>query len=432
MAKRDPNHLTPEKDGRFCKRVRGVLHHFGRDGDRDAALREWLAVKDDLLAGRKVRARRSNGRPATVTVKFVRDHFIDACNDKVNARPAKMSAGAFDDYYLAVDEFGAAVGWGRDPDDLEPADFAAVRARWARRMGVWALDRYVQAVRTMFNHAATFRLIARQPFYGKSFSKTTEAEKREAELERARVRGERAFTEIEVRVLLEVVTEPPLRAMVLLGLNGGMYAKDVARLRAHHLRREAGEWIIDFDRGKTGAIPWKFVLWPETKAALDEAAALRRSRIKWNEPRDPADADRLFLTIHGRPYHREHVRRKGDMVESGSSVDLIGQEFDKLFREGAGKKAVDLLWIRDGEKWRPFKRADLGFGTLRHTHITAVNSHPDRFAARRVRGHKQTSVEKHYDKVPIDRLKSVTDLARSRLLGVTCESESPAARRRTA
>ena len=37
--------------GRWCRKIKGTAYYFGRD--RDAALEEWLRVKDDLLAGRE-------------------------------------------------------------------------------------------------------------------------------------------------------------------------------------------------------------------------------------------------------------------------------------------------------------------------------------------------------------------------------------------
>lgn len=381
----DPNHLTPEKDGRFCKRVRGALHHFGRDGDKDLALREWLAVKDDLLAGRAVRRVPVDAADGASTLKFVNDSFLTDCTAKVNA--GRMKGGTFDDYYRACEEFCATVGWGRDPETLSPDDFATVRRKWSGRMGPWSLDRYVQAVRTMFNFALTHRLVQREPFYGDAFSKSREAEKRMAAREKTKERGDRVFTAAEIKTILANASGQ-LRAMILLALNGGMYARDVAALRTSDIRREGKVWVVDFARAKTGGIPWKFPLWPETKAAID---AVERPK-----PRDAADADLLFVTLHGRPWHREHTRRDGETIKASASVDAVAQEFDKLLGTA--------------------KRAGLGFGAFRATHVSAVGDHPDLFAARRVRGHQITSIEKHYDKIPLNRLKSVVDLARARLL----------------
>lgn len=403
---RDPNHLTPEKDGRFCKRVRGVLHHFGSGGDRDAALAEWLAVKDDLLAGRPVRRVRADQPAALATVKFVTDSFLTDCTEKVDA--GRMKGGTFDDYYRAAEEFGGAVGWGVDPELLTPDDFRAVRRTWGKRMGPWSLDRYVQAVRTMFNFAVTHRLIQRMPFYGDAFGKSTEADKRTAGRQRVKERGERVFTADELAVILAAATGP-IRAMILLALNGGMYARDVAALERGDIRKDGDVWLVDFARGKTGGIPWRFPLWPETKAAID--AVVRP------QPRHAADADLIFVTCHGRRWVREHTRRKGAAIEASASVDAVAQEFDKLLG------GVCLI-----EGKRLLKRKGLGFGTLRHVHVTAVSDHPDERAARLVRGHKVGSIERHYDKPSLERLKAITDLARQRLLPDAPRSR--AARRR--
>lgn len=217
------------------------------------------------------------------------------------------------------------------------------------------------------------------------------------------------FSPLELGVIVQAATGQ-IRAMILLALNGGMYAADVAAIRASDLVKEGGGWVLDFDRAKTGGIPWKFPLWPETSAAVELALANRP------RPRDPADADRLFITVHGRPFHREHVTRSGDRIDASSSVDMIAQEFDKLLAN---------VWVREsdeprddgkGFRWRRLKREGVSFGTFRHTHVSAVGDHPDQFAAKRARGHRIASIEKHYDKLPLHRLQSVVDLARSRLL----------------
>lgn len=394
MAKHDPNRLTPEKDGRFCKRVRGVLYHFGRDHDHDLALREWLKAKPLLLAGKRLE--RAAERPVLMTVNYVKEHFLKNCGDRVKDKT--LRGGTFDDYDRAADEFAAHVGGGRDPDDLAPDDFASIRAAWAARMGPWSLDRHVQAVRTMFNHALTYRLIARAPFYGNSFHKSSEADKRAAGREREKTGGARIFSDEELIKILAAAAGN-LRAMILLGLNAGMYAADISLLTWSSIRREGGQRIIDFDRRKTGGVHWKFPLWPETVAALAQVRRIQRRRKKFREPRVAAHADLIFRTLHGRPYHRENTLvAESGRVSKSIAIDTIGQEFRKL---------LERLKI---------KRAGVSFGALRHTHITAVGDHVDERAARRVRGHKVKGIEKHYDKIPIERLKQVTDLARQRLL----------------
>jgi integrase len=403
MAKHDPNRLYAVGDGRWQKTIRGRTHKFGRRGGTfDEAMREFLRVKPDLFAGRRLRPQAK--RPRAVTVKLVADSFLTALTKRVAGEGRPMDAGTFDDYRGALKSFSADVGRDRDPMDLEPDDFARVRRGWAKTMGPWALDRNVQAVRTMFRWADRHRLIPRQPFYGDSFGKSTEAEKRTRTRETERARGARAFDAVELGHILDAATGQ-LRAMILLALNGGMYAADLARIRTGDFKDEDGVTVLDFARGKTGGVPWKFVLWNETKAAVDEILASRPVA------RDPANADLLFLTARGNPWQSKTVHRSGAGIARVSETHGILQEFDKLLNSRC------ILVDPKAWKWRLLKRPGIGFGTFRHTHVSAVGDHADVAAAHRVSGHKPAGVRaKHYDKVPIHRLKSVTDLAHTRLL----------------
>jgi hypothetical protein len=68
-----PSH---KETGRWCKKVRGRVYHFGKiaDGPTGAAkLDLWLAQKDDLLAGRGTRPK-TDGLP----VSELADRFLTA------------------------------------------------------------------------------------------------------------------------------------------------------------------------------------------------------------------------------------------------------------------------------------------------------------------------------------------------------------------
>ena len=163
----------------------------------------------------------------------------------------------------------------------------------------------------------------------------------------------------------------PLLAFVLLGLNGGMYSKDIADLDHVDVKRIGGARVIDAHRGKTGAYR-RTPLWPETAKAMDAVAT--------KGPGGP-----LFKTSRGNRWNH-------------GETDAINQEFCRRLEQ---------LGI---------KRDGVAFGALRHTHVSAVGDQGDLTAARIVRGHKVGGIESHYDLPDLKRLTAVTNFARRRLL----------------
>lgn len=405
---RDPNHLTPRKDGRFCKKIRGRIHYFGANGDRDQALREWLEQKEDLLAGRIPRPKLAP--PDEITVAEVINHYLFSAMQRRQA--GEIRPGTYGDYFRACTEFGnfssgAVILGARLVESLTPDDFASVRAAWSKRLAAWALDRHIQSIRTMFNYAVdVLRMLDRQPWYGDRFSKTSEGNKRAEEAVAIRRRGERLFSIDEIAAILNGKAgagdgvpgvSGQLRAMVMLGLNGGMNATDCAWLRRDAIRKTGDIWLIEFIRGKTASkgVRWTFPLWPETKTAIDAATASRPS------PRLPEHDALIFLTAYGRPWASQTITT----IENNPEMEIGGRENVQVHQ--AFTRKLDALGIR---------RDRVAFGAFRHTHISATADHPDQNARYRVRGHKISAIEKHYDKIPLPRLQSVTDLARERLI----------------
>ena len=78
--------LTAHPSGRWCKKVRGIIHYFGPWRNPQGAIEEWLRIKDDLLAGRKPRPK---GADAGVTVKFVIDSYLTRKEASVTAETSR-------------------------------------------------------------------------------------------------------------------------------------------------------------------------------------------------------------------------------------------------------------------------------------------------------------------------------------------------------
>lgn len=349
--------LTKRSDGRVAKKIDGQYFAWP---DEETARAELIEI---------ARRRQSGDADTTIAAPPSDPPLRIIANLFRKSRKPTVQPKTWGDYETSIDQFLAVVGKHRAASSLKPDDFARARKRWSDKLGPWKIDNRVQSVRTMFRWAQNVaRLIDRQPWYGDSFHKSTAAEKRHAKREAIEDRGERMFDAAELRKILRAA-KGQLRAFVLLALNGGMYAKDIADLFPSELKREGGAWLIDAYREKTG-VRRKTMLWPETVVAI---RACRRG------------TDRLFVTIHGNPWVNG---------ETNSIALLFNRMIDDL----------------------EMKREGVSFGALKHTHVSATGDHRDQRAARLTRGHLIVGIESHYDIPDLKRLRSVTNLARKRLI----------------
>jgi integrase len=366
--------LFPHANGTWAKKIRGKLHYVGSwandEADRGAgaALANYLAEKDDLHAGRKPR-----DTSTTPTVK-------DLCNAFLNAKQALVGTGeltprSWQDYKAACDLLVKHLGKGRLVADLDPTDFADLRNKLASQWGPVTLGNTINRMRVVFKFAYDNRLIDRPVSYGASFKRPS---KKTLRLDRAG-KGAKLFTAEEVRRLL-AAAGPQLKAMLLLGINCGFGNADCGALPRRAVDLDAG--MIDFPRPKTG-IPRRCPLWPETAQALREALAGRP------EPKDPADADLVFLTKYGKPWAKD------------TSDNPISKEMAKLL------KALHV----NGRK-------GLGFYTLRHTFRTVADESKDQPAVDFIMGHEVPHMSSVYRETISDaRLRAVAEHVRGWLFG---------------
>jgi integrase len=355
--------LFPHATGRWAKKVRGRMVYFGPWADPDAALAKYLAEKDALHAGRKPRE-----VSAGVTVK-------DLCNQFLNAKLARVRSGeltnrSWQDYKAACELIVTYFRKSRLVADLDPEDFNGFRDRMARKWGPVTLGNTIQRIRVVFKFAWDNGLIDRPVRYGQEFKRPS---RKVVRINRAK-KGPRLFSAEEVRRLIEAAG-PAMKAMILLGINGGLGNADCGHLPRSALNLAAG--LIDFPRPKTG-IARRVPLWPETIEAIGAATEIRP------DPKNAEHGGLMFVTKYGLPWAKD------------TPDQTLAKEFGKLLRS---------LKING--------RTGLGFYTLRHTFRTVADESKDQPATDFIMGHEAQHMSSHYrETISDERLKAVVDYVR--------------------
>src|SRR6516162_9051974 len=196
--------LFPHATKRWAKKIRGKMHYFGSWDDPDGALKNYLAQKDDLHAGRKPREV-SEG----VTVKEVCNAFLNHKRDKVDA--GELSPRTWAKYREVTDLLVRQLGRSRLVVDLRPDDFTSLKKTMTKRWGPLRVADFIQHVRSVFKHALDTELIDRPVRFGPGFARPSQKTLR---LHRAK-QGVKLFTADEIIRMLdalagnEVVIGPP-------------------------------------------------------------------------------------------------------------------------------------------------------------------------------------------------------------------------------
>jgi integrase len=355
--------LFPHATKRWAKKIRGQIHYFGPWSDPDGALAKYLDQKDALHAGRRPREA-SDG----VTVK-------ELCNQFLNAKDALVKSGeltkrSWQDYKAACDILITRFGKSRLVADLDPEDFAPLRGKLAKKWGPVTLGNAIQRIRVVFKFAWDNGLIDRPVRYGQGFKRPS---RKTVRIDRAK-KGPKLFSADEIRRLL-AAAGLSMRAMILLGINGGFGNADCGHLPLSAVDLEAG--TIDFPRPKTG-IPRRCALWPETVQAIRETSANRP------KPKKEEHAGLVFITKYGLPWAKD------------SADQTLAKEFGKLLR------ALEI----NGRK-------GLGFYTLRHTFRTVADEAKDQPAVDFMMGHESPHMSSVYrEKISDERLRAVVDYVR--------------------
>jgi len=351
--------LYSHNSKRWAKKIRGKTHFFGPWDDPQGALERWLREKDYLLAGKKP----PQHDPDALTIKRLCDLFMESRQRRVTS--GEMAQRTFDDYHqvvkLVADHFGRLT----PVEHLTPADFGAFRAALSTGVNLKTLEGRIACIRAVFNYADKNGFIERSlsKIWGTEFAKPSRTA-----LTKLSNQTERLFSAAEIRKLV-YAAKPQLKAMILLGANGGIGPTDLAMVRYGDIK---DGWLT-LARNKTGK-PRRVPLWPETLAAIDDA---RPSRPK---PKAEADADLVFITKYG-----------GSWLPS-SKQSPLSSEFAKL------RKSVGI--VGRGKT----------FYTLRHTLQTIGDETRDFVAVASIMGHSPQSISDQYrERIGDDRLQAVAD-----------------------
>src|SRR5262245_20088602 len=267
--------LTAHPAGYWCKKIRGRLYYFGPWDDPDGALKKYNEQKEALHAGRKPREDAEG-----LTIKRLANRFLIA---KAASRDAgELTPRSWQDYKDACALVLRHFGKTRMVADLDPDDFAGLRKKMAKKWGPVTLGNVIQRIRVVFKFAWDSGLIDRPVLYGQGFKRPS---RKVVRINRAK-KGPKLFTPDEIRRLL-AAAGPSMRAMILLGINGGFGNADCGHLPLAAVDLNAG--MIDFPRPKTG-IPRRCPLWAEAVQAIREALANRP------DPKKEEHAGLVFIT----------------------------------------------------------------------------------------------------------------------------------------
>lgn len=363
--------LFANLNGQWCKKVTKRPYYFGRwaeDPKGEAALKDWLARKDGILAG--LDNLRLSDKTTGFTLLELATKYRDA--RRQDLLEGKLADETYEDYRTELTAFVNYVGANAQVAKLTPDVFAKYAASLTneRKLGVHAQKRVKAYVKAMFNYAAGEGWITPVNF-GNAFKAPDTSPEAIAQTKlRAGDDGEEPiFTEEQIDALLRHA-KPDMKAMIYLALNCGLGPSDLARLKWSHIQGKR----LSNRRGKTG-IRREAYLWKATREAL---AVLPRS------------ADGLvFHTRYGTPivnkvrvYKEENGKR---VVAKIRTTNAVVGPFKRL-KEAAGKDVAI-------EK-------SLTFYNLRHTHRTHTDNNRDTNAVLRTMGHALRGMDRRYVRRP--------------------------------
>jgi len=344
--------------GQFVKVIDGKQHRFGADPKE--AERSYLKTRSSLEAGIDPVDDESRIRVRDLCNKYL---------DKKSAalRIGEIKSGTFGDYRTICKQIVDHCGH-RFVEAMKPLDFGELKAVIGHGAPESARIR-MTAARSVFKFAYTSGLIDKPVRYGDEFNLPSNRLIRVARAERPSP----TFDAETVRKAIDAANGW-MKAAVMLGINCGMYSKDISDLRNDHFDGE----FIDNVRLKTGA-PRRCWLWPITRDLIEE------HRYGDNEH------NRVFLSADGGLIN---IRREL------SRTDLVASNWKGI------KRRVKLTG------------RNTGFKNLRHTFRTEADQTGDQRALFLAMAHLDESISAVYThRVDDERLINVAQHVHKWLFG---------------
>ncbi len=246
----------------WCKTVLGKHHYFGKvadDPQGKQALKLWIYKRDWLLAGLEPPPYDPDGE-STISVRHVCNQFLASKEAAVEA--GNLSQRTFDELKETCKLAMSVVPPALEAKLLVPAHFGKVLAAINKRcQSPNTRGKFVGQVKAIFAHAYSEGIIDRPANFGSDFKKPPQMAYRVHE----NAKGDQSLTAAEIRGLLKHASVN-MRAMILLGLQGGFSNVELAELPRSAIK---GDWI-EWPRAKT-ATKRRIPLWTETVLALKAA-----------------------------------------------------------------------------------------------------------------------------------------------------------------
>jgi integrase len=365
--------LKAHPGGSWVKRWKGKDYAFGGWSDPVAAFERFNREWPYIIKGERPPAYSTEGG---CTLEWLVNSYLQEREEDVRA--GGLSILSWRDYRQTGKLLVEQMGRERLVAELSPTDFQRYRQFLAKRFrSPVTIGNEINRARVIFKWGLTMEHLKAPARFGK-FKRPEASDVRRHRLEG----GKKLFTRDEVLTILSECS-PQLKAMVLLGINGGMGPSDCGHLPISAIDFKQG-WL-DYPRVKT-YIERKIPLWKETLAALHTAIQMRP------HPKRKEDAGLVFLTRYGRPWVRSGGI--GEDLTKGAPVNAVTLEFKKILKA----KGIN-------------GRRCLGFYSLRHTFQTIGDESKDFLAVKAIMGHKEGSISDDYrEGISDERLRAVVQV----------------------